>query len=198
MSRGTRRPNDCYEYANIREHHSARPTPHFGSEAVRANSTSVDCAKPMGWTSEMLALDYDVSRAKQDEYGLISHNRASAAQRAGKFDSEILPITTSVLADPKDPESARSTIVADKDDGIRHDQTIEKMKAGKPAFKDFGDARSTGANSSQVTDGAAMVVMMPRWKAQELGLEILAKHVTTSVVGVSPRVMGIGPVVAIP
>ena len=178
--------------------YSARPTPQFGSQAVLDNASSVDCAKPMGWTSEMLAIDYDVSRAKQDEYGLLSHNRASAAQQAGKFDTEILPIETSVLSDPKDPNSERSKIVADKDDGIRHGQTLEKMKAGKPAFKDFGDARSTGANSSQVTDGAAMVVMMPRWKAEELGLEILAKHVTTSVVGVSPRVMGIGPVVAIP
>lgn len=146
----------------------------------------------------MLALDYDVSRAKQDEYGLLSHNRASAAQQSGKFATEILPISTSVLSDPKNPDSSRNDIVADKDDGIRHGQTLEKMQAGKPAFKDYGDARSTGANSSQVTDGAAMVVMMPRWKAEELGLEILAKHVTTSVVGVSPRVMGIGPVYAIP
>jgi acetyl-CoA acyltransferase 1 len=121
----------------------------------------------MGWTSEMLAIDYDVSRAKQDEYGLTSHNRASAAQQAGKFDGEILRIETSVLSDPKDPNSERTKVVADKDDGIRHGQTLEKMKAGKPAFKDFG-------------------------------LEVLAKHVTTSVVGVSPRVMGIGPVAAIP
>jgi acetyl-CoA acyltransferase 1 len=152
----------------------------------------------MGWTSEMLALEYSVSREKQDEYGLLSHNRASAAQQAGKFDGEIIKVETSVLSDPKDSNSGRNLVVADKDDGIRHGQTLEKMRAGKPAFKDYGDARSTGANSSQVTDGGAMVIMMPRWKADELGLEVLAKHVATSFVGVAPRVMGIGPVVAIP
>ena len=146
----------------------------------------------------MLALDYNISRERQDEYGLISHNRASAAQQAGNFQDEIIPITTSVLSDPKDPNSAREEIIADKDDGIRHGLTMDKLRAAKPAFKDYGDARSTGPNSSQVTDGAAMVVMMPRWKAEELGLPILAKHVTTSVVGCKPRVMGVGPVYAIP
>jgi acetyl-CoA acyltransferase 1 len=152
----------------------------------------------MGWTSEMLALDYSISRAKQDEYGLLSHNRAESAQKAGKFDQEIIKINTTVLSDPKNPSSERTPILADKDDGIRAGQTIEKMRLGKPAFKDYGDARSTGANSSQMTDGGAMVMMMSRRKAEELGLEVLAKHVTTSVVGVSPRVMGVGPVYAIP
>jgi acetyl-CoA acyltransferase 1 len=152
----------------------------------------------MGWTSEMLALDYNISREKQDEYGLLSHNRASAAQQAGKFKDEIIPITTSVLSDPKDPNSSREEIIADKDDGIRHGLTIEKLRSAKPAFKDYGDSRSTGPNSSQVTDGAAMVVMMPRWKAEELGLKVLARHVGTSVVGCKPRVMGVGPVYAIP
>lgn len=152
----------------------------------------------MGWTSEMLALEYDVSRAKQDEYGLLSHNRASAAQRAGRFASEILPVKTTVLSDPKDPSSERKEVTADADDGIRHDQTLAAMQKARAAFPDFGESRSTGANSSQVTDGAAMVVLMRRSKAEELGLEVLAKHVTTSQVGVSPRVMGIGPVFAIP
>jgi acetyl-CoA acyltransferase 1 len=152
----------------------------------------------MGWTSEMLALKYNISREKQDEYGLLSHNRASAAQRSGKFDEEILPIKTWAHQDPKDASSPLVEIVADKDDGIRHDQTMESMYKARPAFPNFGESRSTGANSSQVTDGGAMVVLMKRKKAEELGLPILAKHVATSQVGVTPRVMGEGPVYAIP
>lgn len=146
----------------------------------------------------MLALDYNVSREKQDKYGLMSHNRASEAQKSGRFDSEILPIETTVLSDPENKDGPRETITVDKDDGIRHGLTMEKMVSAKPAFKGMGEERSTGPNSSQVTDGAAMVIMMRRSKAEELGLPILAKHVATSVVGVKPRVMGIGPVAAIP
>lgn len=146
----------------------------------------------------MLALDYDVSRAKQDEYGFLSHNRASAAQTSGKFAQEIIPIETSVLSDPANPDSERTKIIADKDDGIRHNLTMETMTKARPAFKDFGDSRSTGPNSSQVTDGAAVVYMMPRWKAEELGLQILGRHVATTVTGVPPRVMGVGPAYAIP
>lgn len=177
---------------------SPRPTPVFKEQAVLDNAAAVDCAKPMGWTSEMLALDYDVSRAKQDEYGLLSHNRAEAAQKAGRFDEEIMPIETTVLSDPENKDGPRETITVDKDDGIRHGLTMDKMKSAKPAFKGMGDERSTGPNSSQVTDGAAMVIMMRRSKAEELGLPILAKHVATSVVGVKPKVMGIGPAYAIP
>lgn len=152
----------------------------------------------MGWTSEMLALEFDVSRAKQDEYGLLSHHRASAAQKAGKFDAEILPVATTVPSDPENPESAPKSVTVTQDDGIRHGLTAEKMASAKPAFKGMGDERSTGPNSSQVTDGAAMVVMMTRKKAEELGLPVLATHIATSVVGVTPRIMGVGPVYAIP
>ncbi|RSH79182.1 uncharacterized protein EHS24_001221 [Apiotrichum porosum] len=175
-----------------------RPTPVFKEEAILNNPPSLDCAKPMGWTSEMLALEYDVSRAKQDEYGLLSHNRAEAAQKAGRFDNEIIPIETTVLSDPADPNSARETITVSQDDGIRKGLTPDKLTSARPAFKGMGDERSTGPNSSQVTDGAAMAILMRRSKAEELGLPILATHLATSVVGVTPRVMGIGPVAAIP
>lgn len=152
----------------------------------------------MGWTSEMLALQHDVSRTKQDRYGLLSHTRASQAQKAGRFDDEIMPIKTSVYIDPEDPRQGRVEVTIDKDDGIRHGLSMGEMAQARSAFKGMGDERSTGLNSSQVTDGAAMVIMMRRTKAEELGLEILATHVATSVVGVTPRVMGIGPVEAIP
>jgi acetyl-CoA acyltransferase 1 len=154
--------------------------------------------QPMGWTSEMLALEYDISRATQDTYGLLSHRRASAAQSSGKFDAEIMPLRTTVLSDSEDTGSDRLDVVVCKDDGIRHNLTPEQMAAARSAFKGSGDERSTGPNSSQVTDGAAMVLLMRRRRAEELGLEVLAKHVGTSVVGVTPRVMGVGPVEAIP
>ena len=152
----------------------------------------------MGWTSEMLALDFNVSRAQQDEYGHLSHHRASAAQKEGRFTDEIMPITTSVYVNPEDQSQGRRQVTVDKDDGIRHGVTMEDMSKARPAFKGMGDERSTGPNSSQVTDGAAMVVMMRRGKAEELGLPVLATHIATSVVGVSPRIMGVGPVAAIP
>ncbi|GMK55615.1 hypothetical protein CspeluHIS016_0206710 [Cutaneotrichosporon spelunceum] len=175
-----------------------RPTPVFKEATILENPPSVDCAKPMGWTSEMLALDYNISREKQDEYGLMSHNRAEAAQKAGRFDAEIMPIETTVLADPEKPDGERTAVTIDKDDGIRVGLTMDKMVKARPAFKGMGDERSTGPNSSQMTDGAAMAVLMRRSKAEELGLPVLATHKGTSVVGVSPRVMGIGPVEAIP
>ncbi|GFZ46533.1 acetyl-CoA C-acyltransferase [Saitozyma sp. JCM 24511] len=175
-----------------------RPTPFFHEPAIQATQSAVDCAKPMGWTSEMLALEYDISRATQDSYGLLSHRRASAAQSSGKFDAEIMPLRTTVLSDSEDTGSDRLDVVVCKDDGIRHNLTPEQMAAARSAFKGSGDERSTGPNSSQVTDGAAMVLLMRRRRAEELGLEVLAKHVGTSVVGVTPRVMGVGPVEAIP
>lgn len=145
----------------------------------------------------MLALDFSVSRDKQDDYGMLSHRRASAAQRQGRFRCEILPLQATVLSDPANSSGGRVSILVDKDDGIRHDLTPETMRAARPAFKGFGDERSTGPNSSQVTDGAAMAILMKRRLAHQLGLEIAATHIGNSVVGVRPSVMGIGPVEAI-
>ena len=146
----------------------------------------------------MLALAHDVSRTQQDKYGHLSHTRASSAQKEGRFNDEIMPIRTSVYVDPQDPSQGRHEITVDKDDGIRHGVSLEDMSHARSAFKGMGEERSTGPNSSQVTDGAAMVVMMRRAKAEELGLPVLATHIATSVVGVTPRTMGVGPVVAIP
>jgi len=123
----------------------------------------------------------------QDEFALVSNNRAEAAQRAGWFDDEIVPITTR-----KDGKE----IVVDKDE-IRYGTTYERLSKLRPAFPEHGD-RSTAGNSSQITDGAAAVLLMKRSKALELGQPIVAKYVGTAVAGVPPRVMGIGPVVAIP
>jgi acetyl-CoA acyltransferase 1 len=92
----------------------------------------------------------------------------------------------------------RTTILITEDDGIRHGTTAEGLGKLKSAFPQWGAGKTTGGNASQVTDGAAAVLLMTRRKAEELGLKILAKHVTTSVTGLAPRIMGIGPSIAIP
>ncbi|KAG8926279.1 hypothetical protein FRC01_009059 [Tulasnella sp. 417] len=171
-----------------------RPTPTFGSEDIQNHKVARDCAEPMGWTSEMLAQDYGITRQQMDEVALVSHNRASEAQKSGRFQSEIMSIETSVI---DEATGQLKTVVADHDDGLRHGTTLEGLAKARPAFPDWGNAVSTGGNSSQLTDGAAAVVLMRRSKAEQLGLPILAKHVGTTVVGVSPRVMGVGPVPAV-
>ena len=110
------------------------------------------------------------------------------AQKAGWFDDEIVPITVK-----KDGQDVTLT----KDEGPRYGTTFESLQKIRPAFPDYGD-RSTGGNSSQVTDGAAAVLLMKRSKALELGQPILAKYVAATVAGLAPRIMGIGPSLAIP
>ncbi|KAL5633709.1 hypothetical protein ACGC1H_005803 [Rhizoctonia solani] len=176
--------------------HNPRPTPKFNSEEIKANQAATDCAEPMGWTSEMVAADFNITREKMDELGLLSHNRASEAQKSGRFADEIVPFKTIL----KGEDGLVKEVVLDKDDGIRHGSTMEGMAKARSAFPDWGKARSTGANSSQVTDGAAAALLMRRSTAEKLGLadKIIAKHVATSVVGVEPKYMGIGPASAIP
>jgi acetyl-CoA acyltransferase 1 len=146
----------------------------------------------------VLALEYNISRSQQDAYGLLSHRRASEAQREGRFKAEIMPIQVTPTLEHGAPRGHAMPIIVTMDDGIRHGLTVEQMSQARPAFIGMGDERSTGPNSSQVTDGAAMVFLMRRRTADDLGLEVLAKHIATTVVGVSPRVMGIGPTKAIP
>ena len=114
---------------------------------------------------------------------------------AGVFASEIVPLTV-----PKrDPATGRTgTITVEYDDGIRYGTTKEQLAKIRSAFPQWGGGKTTGGNASQITDGAAAVLLMTRRKAEELGLPVLAKHVTTSVSGLAPRIMGIGPTFAIP
>ncbi|KAK0256007.1 hypothetical protein B0A54_00946 [Friedmanniomyces endolithicus] len=159
----------------------------FVDEIMNANQDARDCMQEMGQTSENVAKDFGISRQKQDAFALVSNNRAEAAQRAGWFDDEIVPITTH-----KDGKK----IVVDRDE-IRYGTTYERLSKLSPAFPEHGD-RSTAGNSSQITDGAAAVLLMKRSKALELGQPIVAKYVGTAIAGVPPRIMGIGPVFAIP
>ncbi|KAJ4364597.1 hypothetical protein N0V83_009193 [Neocucurbitaria cava] len=153
-----------------------------------------DCMQPMGQTSENVGNDFNISRERQDRYAAESYRRAEVAQKAGWFDDEIVPITTTI----KDPKTGEEkTVTLTKDEGIRPGTTFESLQKIRPAFLPHGD-KSHAGNSSQVTDGAAAVLLMKRSTAQKLGQPILAKYVGATVAGLPPRIMGIGPSVAIP
>jgi len=161
---------------------------------ILKNQESADCMQPMGQTSENVGNDFNISRELQDRYAAESYRRAEVAQKAGWFDDEIVPIETEVK-DPKTGEVKKVTLT--KDEGPRWGTTYEGLSKIRPAFPDFGD-KSTGGNSSQVTDGAAAVLLMKRSRAIQLGQPILAKFVGATVAGLAPRIMGIGPSIAIP
>jgi len=161
---------------------------------IANNHPANDCPKPMGWTSENVATDFGVTREEMDDFAAQSYKKAERAQKAGYFDREIVPFT----AYKKNFSGVREKVTISKDDGIRYGTTRESLSKIRAAFPQWGTASTTGGNASQITDGAAAVLLMSRRKAQELGLTILAKFVTTAVAGVAPRVMGIGPLYAIP
>ena len=140
----------------------------------------------MGMTSEIVAQRYEISREDQDRFALESNNRALAAIRDGKFVDEIIPVT--VEADGRET-------VFDTDEGPRA-STLEALAKLKPAFSLHG--RSTAGNSSQMSDGAAIQLLMSADKAEELGYRPMAELVTYQVAGVHPEEMGIGPSAAIP
>lgn len=165
------------------------------SDVVKASQLARDAAMPMGWTSENVAEEFDISREEMDEFAALSFQRAENADKEGIFTSEIVPFTAYV----NDPATGqRTTKVITKDDGIRYGTTKEGLMRVKAAFPQWGKGQTTGGNASQITDGVAAVLLMTRRKAEQLGMKILAKHVTTSVAGLAPRIMGIGPSIAIP
>lgn len=165
------------------------------SDIVKESQLARDATMPMGWTSENVAEDFDITREEMDGLAALSFQRAEKADKEGVFASEIVPFTAYV----KDPATGqRVTKILTKDDGIRYGTTKEALARVKSAFPQWGKGCTTGGNASQITDGAAAVLLMTRRKAEQLGLRILAKHVTTSVAGLAPRIMGIGPTIAIP
>lgn len=160
---------------------------------VFLNQQAKDCLLPMGITSENVAKRWGVNRKEQDEVALLSNQRAAKAIKEGRFKDEIVPVKVKT----KDPKTgAEKEVVIDTDDGVRADTTFEGLSKLKPAFQAGGS--TTAGNSSQVSDGAAAVLVARRKKAQQLGLPIIAVFRAFSVVGVDPAVMGIGPAFAIP
>jgi acetyl-CoA acyltransferase len=150
----------------------------------------------MGLTAENVAVQYKISRQDQDNFALRSHQRAAAAVNSGKFDPELVPISVEVKEMGGDGKPVSRKFTVKRDEGPRADTSLEALAKLKPAFKEGGTV--TAGNSSQVSDGAAGVVIMSGEKAQALGLKPLARFVDFAVGGVPPEVMGIGPVVAIP
>ena len=158
------------------------------SDEVMSNEQAADCMLPMGITSENVAKKYNVTREKQDVFGAESHKRAYDAQKAGKFKDEIVPVKYI-----DDDGNERSVL---EDDGIRPGVTAESLGKLKPAFSKDGCTHA--GNASQVSDGAAAVLLARRSAAKKLGLPIVSKYCGGVVVGVPPNIMGVGPAEAIP
>jgi len=138
----------------------------------------------MGETAENVAAKYRIPRAAQDEFALRSHQRALAAEEAGRFRAELLPVTV----------PGKQPVVVGRDEGPRADTSLEKLARLKPSFRDGGTV--TAGNSSSLNDGAAALLLASERKASELGLKPLARIVAAASAGVDPRQMGIGPVPA--
>lgn len=152
---------------------------------------------PMGLTAEVVAERYKISREKQDLYALTSQQRTAAAQAAGKFKDEIVPMTVQMeVVDKATGERSMKTVTVDRDECNRPDTTLEGLAKLPPAFKEGGTV--TAGNASQFADGAAVVVMTSVERAQQLGIEPLGFFRGCVYAGCEPDEMGIGPVFAVP
>jgi acetyl-CoA acyltransferase len=151
---------------------------------------------PMGLTAEEVARRYKVTREDQDQFAYHSHRKALAAIRDGVFREEIVPVSTVLYQQKEDGTLLRKEIVCETDDGPRADTTVEALSMLKPAF--FASGTVTAGNSSQMSDGAAVAIVVSEKALKELGVEPMARFLGFAVAGVAPEVMGIGPVAAIP
>ncbi|MGF2410944.1 acetyl-CoA C-acyltransferase [Ferruginibacter sp.] len=150
----------------------------------------------MGLTAEAVAKEYNVSREDQDMFSYNSHLKAGNAIASGFFKSGILPINIEeVYLDEKGKKQKRSKVV-DTDEGVRADTSVEGLAKLKPAFAAGGCV--TAGNSSQTSDGAAFVIVMSERMINELGLKPIARLVNCASAGVHPRIMGVGPIEAVP
>lgn len=150
----------------------------------------------MGNTAEAVAREFKVSREDQDLFAYNSHQKALKAQAGDRFQSQIVPIEVSeTYIDPQGKKDTRTYTVT-KDEGPRPDTTLEALAKLRPVFA--ADGSVTAGNSSQTSDGAAFVMVMGEDMVKELGLEPIARLVNYAVAGVPPRIMGIGPVKAVP
>jgi acetyl-CoA acyltransferase len=162
------------------------------TDAMNARYADVGGLVPQGIGAEMIADKWGISRQELDEFGLLSQQRAARARDEGRFDNEILPVKEKVL-DRENGKVIETGEMATTDGGIR-ESTLEKIQSLKPAFKP--DGKVTAANSSQITDGAAAVLIMSEEKALELGLKPRARFHAFAVSGVDPVTMLTGPIPA--
>lgn len=149
----------------------------------------------MGLTAEEVAIEYNITREDADLFSYQSHQKAVAAIHAGKFKGEIVPVTVEEVTIENGKRKVKNWIV-DTDEGPRADTTLEALAKLKPAFKTGGQV--TAGNSSQTSDGASFVIIMSEKMVNELALKPIARLVSCASAGVNPRIMGIGPVEAIP
>lgn len=150
----------------------------------------------MGITAENVAAHYNVSREDQDRFGMESNRRAYEAIKAGKFKDEIIPIKAYRYTKTKNGKRLREQVVFDMDDGVRWPTTMEDLARLKSPFKQGGSV--TAGNSSQMTDGAGLTLLMSAEKAKSAGLKPLAKLTHYAIAGCKPEEMGVGPAFAIP
>lgn len=173
--------------------------PTAGWKTVPAYSIAIeepDFYLSMGLTAEAVANEYKVSREDQDAFALASHQKAKAAIENGYFKKGILPIEiTETYVNEKNKKVTKSYVI-DTDDGVRADTTMEALGKLKPAFAVKGSV--TAGNSSQTSDGASFVIVMSEKMINSLGLKPIGRLVNCASAGVHPRIMGIGPVAAIP
>lgn len=174
------------------KYHSPDAVTEF-SELLDSHAESKNCKVPMGILSEQMAKDRNIPRTAQDAFAATSYQKALRAQETGLFDQEIAPLTVK-WEDPKTGDVKEITV--SKDDGVRPGITAESLSKIRPAFAKDGSIHA--GNASQISDGAAAVLLMKRSTAQRLGQPILGKYVAASIVGVAPLLMGIGPWAAIP
>jgi len=171
----------------------------MGGNKVSANPWLVanypDSYLSMGLTAERLAVRCGISREQADQFSVESHKKAFAAIEAGRFDDEIVPVPV-ILTTPNGSKPKRTEIVYKMDEGPRADTTLEALAALKPAFHMKGTV--TAGNSSQMSDGAAVAVVMSAERAKALGLKPLLRYVGFATAGCKPEEMGLGPVYAIP
>lgn len=165
------------------------PMPHLAVEMPQAFTN-------MGLTAENVAARFGVSREDQDAFALRSHVRAAQAVESGLFDPEITPIEVCVVEPGVGGSRREKIFVFKRDEGPRADTSLQALAKLKPAFREGGTV--TAGNSSQMSDGAAGVIIMSRSKAEALGLKPLARFAAFATAGVPPEIMGIGPVAAIP
>lgn len=163
------------------------------SELLESHPEAANCKVGMGQLSEQMAKDRNILRKDQDAFAAASYQKAAKAQEAGLFNDEIVPQTVK-YEDPKTGETR--TITVDRDDGVRPGVTAESLGKIRASFAKDGSIHA--GNASQISDGAAAVLLMRRSTAEKLGQTILGKYVAASIVGVPPLLMGAGPWKAIP
>jgi acetyl-CoA acyltransferase 1 len=163
------------------------------SDLLEEHEEAANCKVSMGVLSEQMAKAKGISRNAQDAFAASSFQKAVKAQKEGLFDEEIAPLTVK-WTDPKTEEEKEITVT--RDDGVREGITAESLGKIKAAFAKDGSIHA--GNASQISDGAAAVLLMKRSTAARLGQTVIGKFVQASIVGVPPLMMGVGPAAAIP